>query len=84
MNLHLPSEMHDYVQKLIVDGKFSSEEAVIEEGLRLLISQDKLSHEIKLGIDQLDNGQWYDEQTVFKELEEDILQIEKNKGIENA
>lgn len=41
---------------LIAEGKFSNEEEVVAEGLRLIVMQDKLHKDIQAGIDDLDAG----------------------------
>ena len=40
------------------------------------MSQEKLRREIQKGVQQLDNGQWFDEQAVFDEVEAEIDRIE--------
>ena len=79
MNLQLPSEISEFVKALVVQGRFESEEAAVVEGIRLLMSQEKLRREVQKGVRQLDNGQWFDEQTVFDEVEAEINRTEATK-----
>ena len=79
MNLQLPSEINEFVKGLVVQGRFASEEAAVAEGIRLLMSQEKLRREVQKGVKQLDNGQWFDEQAVFDEVEAEIDRIEAAK-----
>ena len=79
MNLQLPNEIGEFVKTLVVQGRFESEEAAVVEGLRLLMSQEKLRKEVQKGVKQLDNGQWFDEQVVFDEVEAEIDRIEAAK-----
>ena len=79
MNLQLPNEVSEFVKALVVQGRFESEEAAVVEGIRLLMSQEKLRTEVQKGVKQLDNGEWFDEQTVFDEVEAEIHRIETAK-----
>jgi antitoxin ParD1/3/4 len=76
MNLQLPSEISEFVKALVVQGRFESEEATVVEGIRLLMSQEKLRSEVQKGVKQLDNGEWFDEEAVFDEVEAEIDRIE--------
>ena len=45
----------------------------------VLMSQEKLRSQIQKGVEQLDNGQWFDEETVFDEVNAEIDKIESAK-----
>ena len=79
MNLNLPSEVNDFVKGLVSQGRFDSEEAAVVEGIRLLMSQEKLRGEIQKGVKQLDDGQWLDEETVFTDVNAEIDKIESSQ-----
>ena len=79
MNLNLPNEINDFVKGLVSQGRFDSEEAAVMEGIRLLMTREKLRSEIKKGVDQLDQGQWLDEETVFAEVNAEIDEIETSQ-----
>lgn len=79
MNLNLPNEINDFVKGLVSQGRFDSEEAAVMEGIRLLMTREKLRSEIKKGVDQLDQGQWFDEETVFAEVNAEIDEIETSQ-----
>lgn len=79
MNLNLPSEISDFVKGLVSQGRFDSEEAAVVEGIRLLMSREKLRGEIQKGVEQLDNGQWFDDETVFAEVNAEIDKIESSQ-----
>ena len=72
MNVNLPNAINEFVKELVSKGRFDSEEAAVEEGIRLLMSQERVRSEIEKGVKQLDDGQWFDEETVFGELAEEI------------
>ena len=69
----------EFVKALVVQGRFESEEAAVVEGIRLLMSQEKLRREVQKGIRQLNKGEWLDEQAVFDEVEAEIDRIEAAK-----
>jgi antitoxin ParD1/3/4 len=79
MNINLPNDVKEFVYKLVGNGRFESEEAVIAEGLRLLISREQLRAEVAQGLKQLDDGEWIDGDTVFAELDDEIDRIEAEK-----
>jgi Arc/MetJ-type ribon-helix-helix transcriptional regulator len=79
MHLNLPTEINDFVKGLVSQGRFDSEESAVVEGVRLLMTREKLRAEIQTGVDQLDNGQWSDEETVFREVNAEIDEIESSQ-----
>ena len=79
MNLNLPNEISDFVKTLVSQGRFASEESAVAEGIRLLMNREQLRGEIQKGVDQLDNGKWFDEETVFGELNAEIDKIESSQ-----
>jgi putative addiction module CopG family antidote len=81
MNLNLPSEVNDFVKDLVAQGRFNSEEDAIVEGIKLLMGREQLRGEIQKGVKQLDAGNFYDEDTVFAEVNSEIDKIEaKQQG----
>ena len=79
MNLNLPSDINAFVKLLVSEGRFDSEEAAIIEGVRMLMEREQLKAEIQVGIDQLDNGQHFDEETVFAEVNAEIDKVESSQ-----
>lgn len=79
MDLNLPSDINDFVKGLVSQGRFDSEESAVVEGVRLLMTREKLRAEIQTGVEQLDNGQWSDEETVFREVNAEIDEIESSQ-----
>lgn len=79
MHLNLPTEINDFVKGLVSQGRFDTEESAVVEGVRLLITREKLRAEIQTGVDQLDNGQWSDEETVFRDVNAEIDEIESSQ-----
>ena len=79
MNLNLPNEINDFVKGLVSQGRFDSEEAAVVEGIRLLMGREQLRGDIQKGVDQLDNGECFDEETVFAEVKAEIDKIERSQ-----
>ena len=79
MNLSLPDDVNAFVKSLVSDGRFDSEEAAIIEGVRMLMGREQLKAEIQIGIDQLDNGNHFDEETVFAEVNAEIDKVESTQ-----
>ena len=75
----LPNDINESVKGLVSQGRFDSEESAVVEGVRLLMTREKLRAEIQTGVEQLDNGQWSDEETVFREVDAEIDEIESSQ-----
>jgi len=66
MNVSLTKELDGYVNEKVQSGLYSSASEVVRDALRLLKERDsqreanlaRLRHEIQLGIDQIQNGQF--------------------------
>ncbi len=78
MKMDLPGDLNSFVQGLVLEGRFESEEAAFVAGLRLLKTQENLRSEIAKGVSQLDAEKWFDEETVFAEVNSEIDKIESN------
>ncbi|MCA9218984.1 MAG: hypothetical protein KDA71_01580 [Planctomycetales bacterium] len=76
MNLQLPSEFDQFVRGLVADGRSVSAEAAVVEGVRLLMSQEKLRGEVQRGLDDINQGKWVSEEEVFGEVDAAIDAIE--------
>jgi antitoxin ParD1/3/4 len=63
MTINLSGRREELVRSLMISGKFASEEAVIDEALKLLHDREEgdrldfLRREIALGIEQADRGE---------------------------
>lgn len=79
MTINLPSDMDQFLKNLVVTGTYASEQDAVAEGLRLLMSKEQLKAELAKAIHQLDNGECFDEETVFNELEEEISGLEREQ-----
>ena len=62
MTIHLSGDREEIVRSFIEDGRFTSEDEVIDEALRLLQERDEqakladLRRDIAIGIEQADRG----------------------------
>ena len=68
MDIQLPQEQQSAIEALVSNGRFGSVEEAVSEGIRLLVSNEKLRQAIQVGIDQADNGELHDHDTVFAQL----------------
>lgn len=78
MDLNLPVEANDFVKSLVAQGKYQSEEAAVVDGIRLLKGREELRAKIATGVDQLDRGESFEEESVFDEVEAEITRIESS------
>jgi putative addiction module CopG family antidote len=79
MELNLPHEINDFVKSLVAQGRYDSEQSVVIEGVRMLMTREKLRGEIQEGVQQLADGQWSDEEATFAEVEAEIDKIESSQ-----
>lgn len=80
MNLELQAEQQAFIESLVESGRFSSVDEAISEGIRLLISQERLKQQIQVGIDQADRGDVVDHDTVFSQLRTMATELEAENG----
>ncbi len=80
MSTDIPSDYGNQVQQLIALGKFQDEQAVVNEGIRLVIARETLHADIQAGIDELDLGEGIDADEVYAEARRRIKAIEKQKS----
>lgn len=88
MNVSLTPELEKLVHEKLKSGRYLSASEVTREGLRLLEERDRLyklrlaelQQKLSVGVEQADRGELIDEDDVFAELEEDIRQIEVQRG----
>ena len=79
MDLNLPQDISEFVKDLVAQGRFDCEESVFVEGVRLLMTREKLRGRIEEGVSQLETGQWSDEESTFAEVEAEIDKIESSQ-----
>lgn len=77
MNVSLTPELERRIAEKVESGLYTTASEVVCEGLRLLFEAetlraerlDRLSADIQLGLDQLDQGQGIPGEVVFEELD---------------
>ncbi len=79
MDMDLPSDVNEFVKHLVVSGRFQSESEAVAEGVRLLMSHEKLRADVHQGFQQLDEGQAVDGDAVFEELDHLIDSVENEQ-----
>jgi antitoxin ParD1/3/4 len=80
VNVHIPADLGQFVQRLIADGVVASENEAVAEGLRLLQCREQLRRDVNAGIEQLERGEGIDGEEVFDRLQQRIDEIERDKG----
>ncbi len=80
MDIQITQEQQAIVEELVATGRFASVQEAIAEGIRLLVSEEKLRQEIQLGIDQADRGELVDHDTVFTHLRMIASQTQTSNG----
>ena len=68
MELQLPKDQQSAIEAMVTNGRFSSVQEALSEGIRLLVSNEKLREAVQVGIDQADRGEFHDHDTVFAQL----------------
>ena len=68
MNVQLPSDAMQFVEGLIASGEYESADEAVADGVRLLMSRQRLRADIQMGINELDLGLGVDGEEVFAEL----------------
>lgn len=80
MSTDIPNDYGNQVQQLIAQGKFQDEQALINEGIRLVIARETLHANIQAGIDELDRGEGIDADEVYAEARRRIKAIEEQQS----
>ena len=80
MSTDIPNDYGTQVQQLIAQGKFQDEQAVVNEGIRLVIARETLHADIQAGIDQLDRGEEIGAEEVYAEARRRIKSIEEQQS----
>ncbi len=76
MSLEIPRDLEPFVQRMIAERRFLSENDVLAEGLRLLQAREALRQEVKKGFDQLEAGLGVPATDVYAKAREQIAQVE--------
>ena len=68
MNIELQADAVQFVEGLVASGQYKSANEAVAEGVRLLMSRQRLRADIQKGVDELDAGQGIDGESEFAEL----------------
>ena len=68
MDIQLPQDQQSAIEAMVTNGRFNSVQEAVSEGIRLLVSNEKLREAVQVGIDQADRGELHDHDTVFAQL----------------
>jgi len=75
MSAGIPHGMKPFVQRLISERRYMSEQDVVTEGLRLLQARETLRDEVSRGFESLDAGQGVPADRAFARAEERIKEV---------
>jgi antitoxin ParD1/3/4 len=78
MSIAIPPEITAKVQAFVASGAYANENEVLDQALDLLERRDQLRAIIQVGLDELDRGESLDGDEVFRELEAQAQEIERN------
>lgn len=87
INVSLPRELEEFVDKRVESGRYTSASEVVREGLRLLGEQerlktmraDELEGKLLIGVDQLDRKKAVSAAKAFEQLRRRSLQVRRQK-----
>jgi len=68
MNVDLPADQQAFIESLVAAGRYATPNDAIRDGVRLLISQERLKQQVDVGVQQADRGELVDHDTVFGQL----------------
>jgi antitoxin ParD1/3/4 len=88
MNVSLTPQMVKFVEEQVASGDYQSASEVVRAGLRLLHDQkedrnarlERLRKEIAVGIEQLDRGESFSMEDVFRELRQRNRRMEEESA----
>ncbi|MFI4973907.1 MAG: type II toxin-antitoxin system ParD family antitoxin [Caulobacterales bacterium] len=87
MNISLTPELERRIAEKVDTGLYSTASELVREALRMLFEADeqrdrlkaKLNAELQLGLDQLDRGEWVDDDTIRADLDAIIAESLKRR-----
>lgn len=87
MNVSLTPELAKFVETKLKTGRYQSASEVMGEALRLLEDEDRLRnlrfgevrHKIQQGLEQLNQGERLDGESVFSELRQQHTRVRRNR-----
>ena len=68
MDIQLPTEAYQFIEGMVASGQYASVSDAVADGVRLLMSRQKLYSEIQQGIGELNAGMGIEGSQVFGEL----------------
>ncbi len=77
MNTQIPSDFAPFVQRMVAERRFLTEGDVLAAGLRLLQATETLREEVRLGFQQLDDGEGIDSAQVYRRAEQVIQDVRR-------
>ncbi len=78
--MEIPNDFAPFVQRMVAERRFLTEGDVLAAGLRLLQEREVLREEVRLGFQQLDDGNGIDSDQVYRRAEQVIEDALRRKG----
>lgn len=80
MEIHLNPDLEQFLREKVESGKYDSFEEAINEGIKLLMNQEliyqgrfeELKHEIAIGVEAAQKGEFVDGAIVFERLRQKL------------
>mgnify|MGYP000971956801 CR=1 FL=1 len=79
MSVGIPAGFSSFVDQLIAEGIYQSQEEVVAEGLRLLQDQERLRLEVKKGFDEISQGRVVPAEVVFERAFKRVEEIARGE-----
>ena len=80
MTTKIPDDLIPFIERMIAEKRYLSEEDVLAEGLRMLQARETLREELSKGFDQLDAGEGLPAPEVFDRIKDRIRSIEEDNS----
>ena len=77
--MEIPDDWEQFVQRMVLERRFSNEAEVVAAGLRMLQAREEFRREVAMGFAQLDAGQGIPAEQVYVRAEAHIAQIERGE-----
>jgi putative addiction module CopG family antidote len=80
MSTTIPTDFAAFVERMVAERRFSSEQEVIAEGLRLLQARETLREDLEKGAAQLDAGLGIPAEKAFQRARDQVRRNERGEA----
>lgn len=68
VNVELSADALQFVESLVATGQYPTAKDAVADGVKLLMARNKLREEIRVGLEDAENGRLIEHDDVFAEL----------------